>query len=139
MRTGAPPPEPGPMQKRYLRPAVTIAAALAGLVAALAPAAPAAANHTPAEITSFGCAMATNTSFDCYVTAVVYYGWATHTRWYINGVNIPAYQYQLNIHHSCGAGSQVTVRVDLVSYWNACWCVRDSAQTTFECRRRGNF
>jgi hypothetical protein len=122
----------------FRRPAVAVTAALIGVLAALVPAGPATANHTPAEITSFGCGMATNTTFDCDVTAVVYAGWLTHTRWHVNGSEITAYRGRLHILHSCSANSQVTVRVELWSYWDACVFLRDSRQTSFPCRRRGN-
>jgi hypothetical protein len=64
----------------------------------------------------------------------VYLGWGSHMEWIINGTHHAAYDYLLNISHGCGTNQQMTVRVDLISYWNACWCVRDSESRTFRCR-----
>jgi hypothetical protein len=112
--------------------AAAAAAILVGVVAAILPAAPAHADGL-AEITYYDCDPSPS-SFTCEVQGVVYLGWGTHTEWTINGTRYAAYDYLLNISRGCGHNQQMTVRVDLVSYWNACWCVRDTETRVFRCR-----
>jgi hypothetical protein len=120
------------IRRRVTGLAAAALAILIGVVVAVAPAAPAHANGI-AEITYFDCDPAP-TSFTCESQGAVYLGWGSHMEWTINGTHHAAYDYLLNISHGCGANQQMTVRVDLVSYWNACWCVRDSESRTFRCR-----
>jgi hypothetical protein len=68
------------------------------------------------------------------VQGVIYAGYGTHTEWTINGTHDGAYDGQLEISHGCGYNQRMNVRVDLVSYYNLCWCVRDSETRTFRCR-----
>jgi hypothetical protein len=122
----------GPIRRRMTRLAATAVAILVGAAVAVGPAAPAQAAGL-AEITYFDCDPAPY-SFTCEVQAVVYAGYWTHTQWTINGTHYAAYDYMLDISHGCGYNPQMTVRVDLISYWNLCWCVRDSETRVFRCR-----